>query len=349
MLLLTDAQKAYLMAPTDKRVAGFDDPEARAKLATIGWRPAPVTLVWSGTDWDLGPAVVEIRRESDGRIVRRLDVSQRTRNVCLVSNLETGTAYAWRVTVAGEVSKWGHFVTEPGVRLIDVDGVPNFRDLGGHIGLGGRRVREGLIYRSSGANRNATTNDFPGADRITDAGRRTVREQLGLRTDLDLRRDAECKGMSSSPFGTGVKWVHVPIDCYQWISNANERVAIAKCFRVVKERENLPLVFHCIGGQDRTGTLAFILNAILGVSEPELSLDWEMTIFWNPATGWFSRKGRYEAMLNFFNGFPGQTLREKVEAYLKTCGVTQEEIEHFKDIMLEPPAMTQCLRDEMKQ
>ena len=333
--LLTEAQKAYFATPTERRVAGFDDPEARAKLATIGWRPAPVTLVWSGTDWDRGPAVVEIRRESNGQIVRRIDMSQRTRNVCLVSNLETGTVYAWRVTVAGEVSKWGRFVTEPGSRLLDVDGVPNFRDLGGRVGLDGRRVRQGLVYRSSGANQNSTTNEFPGVDRITEKGRRTAREVLGIRTELDLRSDRECKGMCASPFGEGVRWVHVSSGCYQWITNAADRAAMAKCFRTVNDPANLPVDFHCISGQDRTGTLAFVLNAILGVAEPELSLDWEMTVFWNPATGWFSRKGRYEAMLKFFNGFPGPTLREKVEAYLKTCGITQAEIESFRKLMLE--------------
>lgn len=166
--LLNDRQKKYLSMPTDVRVKGFDDPVARARRSTIGSVPDPVVLVWSGVEWDVTPAEVEVRRDSDGKVVFRRDVSLRTQNVCPVYNLETGAKYSWRVRVAGEESPWGHFETAAGPRLLSVEGVPNFRDLGGYVGYGGRRVRQGLIYRSSCANRTATTNAFPGAVRITE-------------------------------------------------------------------------------------------------------------------------------------------------------------------------------------
>lgn len=34
---------------------------------------------------------------------------------------------------------------------------------------------------------------------------------------------------------------------------------------------------HCMVGADRTGTLAFLLEALLGVSESDLSKDFELT------------------------------------------------------------------------
>ena len=37
--------------------------------------------------------------------------------------------------------------------------------------------------------------------------------------------------------------------------------------------------FHCAGGADRTGTLAFLIEALLGVSESDLSKDYELTSF----------------------------------------------------------------------
>ena len=333
--LLTEGQREYLSTPTAKRVENFDDPLVRARLASIDWNPAPVVFAWDGVDWDANPGVLEIRRESDGRIVRREDVSPRTRNVFPVYNLESGTAYSWRVNVAGNVSPWGHFRTEPGPRLLSVEGVPNFRDLGGRIGFGGRRVRQGLIYRSGCANRTSTATAFPGAPMITEKGRNTATGQLGIKTDLDLRGEKECKGLQASPFGSSVKWEHVPSGCYHWMTNSFEKDAVAKCFRTVNDPDNLPLVFHSISGQDRTGTLAFILNALLGVSEPDLSLDWETSVFFNPATGWFSRKLRYEVMLRMFDeAFEGATLQNKVEQYVLSCGVTKEEIEAFRKRML---------------
>ncbi len=333
--LLTDGQRGYLSTPTDRRVEKFDDPLARARLASIGWVPAPVVFAWDGVDWDANPGVLEICRESDGRVVRREDVSPRTRNVFPVYNLESGTAYSWRVCVAGRVSPWGHFRTEPGPRLLSVEGVPNFRDLGGRAGLGGRMVRQGVLYRSACANRTSKENAFPGAPMITEKGRNTATGLLGIKTDLDLRGDKECRGLHESPFGCSVKWMHVPSGCYHWMTNSFEKDAVAKCFRIVNNPENLPLVFHCISGQDRTGTLAFILNALLGVSEPDLSLDWEMSVFFNPATGWFSRKLRYEVMLRMFDeAFEGATLQDKVEQYVLSCGVSREEIMAFREKML---------------
>ena len=337
--ILSEAQKRYLGTPTEERVAGFDDPAVRARLALIGWNPAPVVFVWSGVDWDTVSAEIEIRQESDGQAVCRENISLRTRNVWPVYNLESGTKYAWRVKIGGEVSPWGHFSTESGPRLLSVEGVPNFRDIGGRIGMNGRRVRQGLLYRSSGANRPAASNALSGAVQISRRGQETVCGRLKIKTDLDLRSDKECDGMRCSPFGPSVKWTHIPSGCYHWMTNSFEKDAIAKCFRVVNDPENLPLVFHCISGQDRTGTLAFVLNALLGVSEEDLSLDWEMTAFWNPATGWFSRKLRYEVMLKMFDEcFSGSTLQEKVEQYVVSCGIEKGEIDTFRSRMLEHPA-----------
>ena len=79
--ILSEAQKRYLGTPTGERVAGFDDPAVRARLALVGWNPAPVVFVWSGVDWDTVSAEIEIRRESDGQAVCRENISLRTRNV----------------------------------------------------------------------------------------------------------------------------------------------------------------------------------------------------------------------------------------------------------------------------
>ena len=39
------------------------------------------------------------------------------------------------------------------------------------------------------------------------------------------------------------------------------------------------MYFHCAGGADRTGTLAFLIEALVGVSENDLSKDYELTTF----------------------------------------------------------------------
>ena len=40
-----------------------------------------------------------------------------------------------------------------------------------------------------------------------------------------------------------------------------------------------PAVFHCAAGADRTGTLAFLISGLLGVSRDDLTKDFELTSF----------------------------------------------------------------------
>ena len=55
------------------------------------------------------------------------------------------------------------------------------RDIGGRMGLGGRRVRQGRIYRSAGLNSNATKAKDgtmkPGKERLNDAARKYARKR----------------------------------------------------------------------------------------------------------------------------------------------------------------------------
>ena len=49
---------------------------------------------------------------------------------------------------------------------------------------------------------------------------------------------------------------------------------LGQTLRVISEAGNLPLVFHCIGGKDRTGMAALLLLAILGVPLDQVKADY---------------------------------------------------------------------------
>ena len=104
-------------------------------------------------------------------------------------------------------------------------------------------------------------------------------------------------------------------------------------FRVFLDLRNYPVLFHCIAGQDRTGAVAFILNALLGVPEEQLYLDWESTGFWNPDIR-FSHEA-FSALVHVFDAYPGATINERVEAYVISLGYSKADIDRFRDIMLE--------------
>ncbi len=177
----------------------------------------------------------------------------------------------------------------------------------------------------------------PGRNWI-DAGTQTYMvDILGIRSDVDLRSDSECSGMTGSPLGPRVKWYQYPSGCYGGMTGRSARDAFTKEFRVFLDESSYPVDFHCWGGQDRTGSLAFILNALLGVDEEELWLDWEATGFWNPSNA-FRHDLLFDSLIRVLGALPGENMREKCENYVLSLGFTRDDIEKFRSIMLEPAA-----------
>ena len=246
-------------------------------------------------------------------------------------------------------------------RFMAVDKVSNMRDIGGWIGLDGRRVRHGLVYRSSAFNSGTRfqreakrgyeyifgltpvteeekSSFKPGARKISDKGIAELVYGLGIRSDLDLRSPHECYGMNGSPLGPEVKWFHCPQKTYGEFKYEDAKRAFAAAFRVFLDKSNYPVIFHCAGGADRTGAIAFILNGILGVSLDDLSKDWELTAFGtghsvNPD---FTHKTRFNRLVAVIDAYPGATLTERIVSYVKSCGFTDADIARVREIMLEP-------------
>jgi protein-tyrosine phosphatase len=205
-------------------------------------------------------------------------------------------------------------------------------------------VRRGRIYRTAGLNNNAKYRfpgtkktmpkekwEGPGASRITPQVQELIVEKLGVKTDLDLRTEAETFKMTGSPLGEKVKWVHISSDNYGGIGKEKGREAFTKCFKVFLDEANYPIVFHCIAGADRTGSLACILNGLLGVEAELLHKDWQYT---------WSKRGkevpeeRWEKLMKVFSEYEGATLNEKIEKFVLSNGFTVEDIEKFRSLML---------------
>ena len=380
--LLSADMKNYLAMDRAARKAFFADAESRKRMAKWGDKPQPVKLKWTGPA-DTRYKVV-VTREPDGKVFFKTKTS---RTEVEVWNLEMARTWAWSVKPekkdAGKGAS-GRFSTEDiAPRLVKVDGIPNLRDLGGRKGLDGRRVKQGMVYRSAGLNNNANSyykpeeikemlkkgtlvesvpekskeaaqeivkrakagksadykhlvKDWhPGNPRLNDKTRAYMRETLGIKTDIDLRTDRECYGMTCSPLGPDAKWVHVPSSGYGGMADEKGRKAFTEVFKVFLDEANYPIDFHCIAGADRTGSLAYILNALLGVDEDELWKDWEVTAF-DKAKLEFGHASRFEKLVAVFAKYPGATERERVEAYVKAQGFTDADLAKFRTIMLEP-------------
>ncbi len=175
----------------------------------------------------------------------------------------------------------------------------------------------------------------PGTDRLSAADRDYLVNDLKARSDLDLRGDWETFGMLFSPIGRDVNWFHYEtVSGYQGCVAPVGRACQALNFSVFAKGENYPIVFHCIGGTDRTGTLAYLLNGLLGVSQEDLIRDYEMSFI---AGGGVD--GRHYswlmALVEAVDALPGATLAEKIYGYYLSLGFTRGDLDGFRARMIE--------------
>ena len=241
----------------------------------------------------------------------------------------------------GLLSRWAH-----------VENIPNLRDVGGILNKDGRELRRGVFYRSAGWNDNATTGKKKpesewkkGKCRLTDAGRKKALEKLGLKTDIDLRTDRECWGMTGSPIGEGVLWKHVSFGHYDEFEKKPEfKAAVKEVFATLADPSRRPLVFHCIGGADRTGCLAFFIQALCDVDDDTLVKDWELTCCYTARSSFVHEKG-IDRLFSMLAKYPGATTKERTKAFLRECGVTDADMDAVRSALLPAVLCFHCTRN----
>ena len=113
------------------------------------------------------------------------------------------------------------------------------------------------------------------------------------------------------------------------------RASAALAFSLFVDKTNYPIVFHCIGGTDRTGTFAYLLEGLLGVDEEDLIRDYEMSFI---GGGGVDKRhyGWLETLIKAVRALPGDTIPEKLEGYFLSLGYTKEQIRFVREFLLEP-------------
>ena len=247
-----------------------------------------------------------------------------------------GTIYNMEPLKAGTFAFSGKtykIVPEGGVRMIYTPSVWNVRDLGGWACTGGR-VKYGKIFRGGHFGN------------ITDADKATIVNWLGIATDIDLRNNSETGSITTSPLGAGVEYFHQSLDFY---ANAvSTSAASARTVAVLKKvmacvAANKPCYFHCMSGADRTGTIAYLLLSLLGVSQSDKDKEYELTAFSDEADGKRFRNSNYNVtngngwypLIKYFRDtYTGENDNEKVVAWAVANGITTAEINAFRAAMI---------------
>lgn len=182
-------------------------------------------------------------------------------------------------------------------RSLGIASVPNLRDLGGYATADGKTVATGLVYRS---------NQLSGVSR-EDMAKLSA---LGLRESLDLRTWAERSTRPDElPSGVTYVWLDVLADSPQagpaqleklmqdpraanaelgggkveasfaasyreFVSLPSARKEFRNFFLALGDEGQLPLVFHCTTGKDRTGWGAAAFLALLGAPKETIYEDY---------------------------------------------------------------------------
>ena len=287
----------------------------------------PVTLSWKcekATEFSVRIAEYEDMQNAETYTVSGFEVSVPSEYFRL------GGEYFWNVTdVSGKIrSETFRFTVDRAPRSVEMEGVSNTRDLGGKVALGGKTVREGRVYRGAKL------------DDITEFGRERAKTVYKIRTDLDLRNASESKGgvldgvnylNYSSPYYVGDK---VGIDD----GGAEFEKALADALRVFTKEENYPVYMHCSIGRDRTGTLALLLYGLLGVSERDIGIDYELSFFSeagkSKADGINHLVGKFQATTAYLKSLGNGNLYTGIENFIKKIGLTEEEIASIRNLLL---------------
>ena len=181
------------------------------------------------------------------------------------------------------------------MKVIELEGAHNVRDLGGTPVFGGRAVKYGLFYRGESLHA------------ITEADQQTIFGQLGITTVIDLRIGWECEAKPDCiPAGVtrlfipyydlaevgieynepmegttacGHDFACNPLHFYQSLSSDLVVAQMRKGIHSIFERtcKGEPVYEHCSGGKDRAGVMAALILYILGASKESIFADYEYT------------------------------------------------------------------------
>ncbi len=261
-------------------------------------------------------------------------------NSVTLNNLYVAEEYFWKAVSDNGIQATGSFKTQDYTpRFITTDSVDNVRDLGGWMTESGKRVKQGLIYRGATLSDDVTSDSsnylLNGGTVLSDNDKDVFVNDLGMKSDIDLRGSGEKNGRTESPLGSSVTYYDLTILADDRIFTTTKD-AVADVFKVMADEKNYPIYFHCTGGCDRTGRIAYLVNGLLGVSKEDLIRDWELSSFS------YSMRYRgdgywtgFEAFIKMVDNYDGNTLSEKIEnLMINTLGLTKTEVANIKNIML---------------
>ena len=249
-----------------------------------------------------------------------------------IDNLMTGKTYDYSVAVtetAEDVSRTttfhGSFRTADTNRFITLPGVYNTRDIGGYKTAEGKRVKEGMIIRGTEIDGLVEGDYF-----LTD---KTAAEPFGFKYDMDLRSGELYSSVYQSRLGDNVEHSFYNSPSYSGIFADPAQERLLDIFSALADPDHYPMYLHCTYGADRTGTIVFLLQGLLGVSEEDMRFEYGLTGF---LLDGYETTTNLNGIYGGLEGMEGDTINEKICNYLiEQVGLTEEQLDSIRELLLE--------------
>ena len=207
---------------------------------------------------------VKVYKSSEENKEKGTLVTYTTSNTGTIYNMIPDEVYYWELE--SDPTVYG-YVKANGNRRNIYSSVRNVRDLGGlnatytdDTGTHSGKLKYGVLYRGS---------------RITNNNDVASLNKLGITEELDLRE-------SNSDLRVGSTYKNKQIINYIFDRNNSDKAAFREAITTAMQDvvDGHSIYFHCKIGTDRTGTLAYFLEGLLGVSEEDKLEDYDLSYFY---------------------------------------------------------------------
>lgn len=318
-----------------------------------GDKSSEYTIRWEANEAEGKLQLVLSEQETGWSMTKEITAGS---NYVDVNNLTPNVHYTYKVSSIdnGTVMTEGNFTTYGHIRQVFFKTrVRNGRDMGGWLTYGGKMVKYHKIYR---------TGRFESST-LANSGIKAIKAE-GVLAQLDLRNTSD---VLDAPAIAGFDF------CAPLIETGGDSMLKAEkgdktrqCMQFIIDcvKNDKPVIYHCSLGRDRTGTLGMIILGVLDVVEGDISKEYEVTYFsprgWSIAssetyktfqnlrTTWAYKPaaeyiwaGKYPNGTYEFNDdkeSPDYTpFSVRVEKYLLDIGISQEDIDTFRELMLTEP------------
>ena len=310
--------------------------------------PAPVRITWA----EAASASTVIAIFEDQGLTKQVWSQNATNGATSaeVYNLIPGLTYYYKISEGNEILEKGYFNTTGRRRMLKVSDTKgrgyanNCRDLGGLVVSDHgtqKTIKYGFLFRGTNMDRTSRDVEWP-----------ILLDFMNIGRDIDLR-NGDFSGFNGNE-GSYNRYRPLPETIaytapgFMDSNNFPDLTTVAKVREVVTAfintvKSGKAVYFHCYSGADRTGYIAMLIEGLLGVSEKDCSIDYELTSF--SVSGKRYRIGKNTALgsedydfrdgIKFLRELPGDTFQDKIETYLVgTIGISQEDINDFKSLVL---------------